>query len=295
MENLELRFLNQVRNNLKFADDKLIKRAIVEMKNKPMSLAKINVGNMGFIDRATIHKKEFRANEVQRLSYIKDKELLKSLKKHGTFGRANLPGIPIFYGAMASPEIEIPRAVAFMETSNMPYDDTINEEYFTLSRWSVQEEFLVYEVAFADTDQKSALTIDSFEKQSSFIQEISSHQLRVEAVKQLEFFSEEFSKVVKRGEDHDYKISAIFTDVILNHRENQGEVHGIAYPSVKSGHLGLNVALTPYAVDNFLKFEFASVMRAFRDKDGTLVIGKSTERADVQNDNSTLIWSNIKH
>ena len=61
------------------------------------------------------------------------------------------------------------------------------------------------------------------------------------------FIAREFSKKVKDGDDHEYKISAAVSERILDNG-----ICGIIYPSVQTEYQGFNIVLPPYVVDENL-------------------------------------------
>jgi hypothetical protein len=199
----------------------------------------------------------------------------------------------MFYGSLITPEIQKNIATAFMETSNMLYDLEIQEEYFTVSRWEIIETFEVYEVVFQDElNQLTKSAVNNRKIHEKFIEnETKSNTEAVkEAYDKLSFFSAEFAKKVNKEDNELYRISAFFTKIFLSHPQSKNKVWGVVYPSVKSGHLGQNLAILPLAADKFLKFQCADVMKATRQPDGNILVSKSIAASESINQNGKLIW-----
>ncbi|MCK8143434.1 hypothetical protein MW871_16200 [Flavobacterium sp. I-SCBP12n] len=292
IENLPFYILKKfISTKLKTIDTIFIEKALKEIKAMPITIAKMNSGH--YVDRIRPHSEDFRAKKIQELSYIKEKSILDVKRINNEYGRANIPGESMFYGSLMTAEIQQNRATAFMETSEMFYKPEITEEYFTLSRWDIIEDFQVYEVVFQeDLKQLTESVLSNKETQMEFMKEItlSNEELLNDAKEKLSFFSNEFAKEVKKEDNELYRISAIFTNIFLSHPKSKNIVWGIVYPSVKSNYLGLNVAILPEGTDKFLKFRRADVMKAVRQKDGSILIEKSVASAENLDGNGNLIW-----
>ncbi|WP_291074925.1 hypothetical protein [Empedobacter sp. UBA5987] len=210
----------------------------------PLPLAKLRVNTN--IDRVRPNKGDKLFTHIDELGYIKDKEVI---EKHLTsFGRANIPHQVMFYGAVETSLIDKQRLTAIAETSHLfrnPGNDCEEGELYTVSRWETQKELIVVEVVFSEYALENNPEIaQSFEKQKRFLEE---HNLEPQDLEFhlefLKFISNEFSKKVTNPED--YKISAAYTNLALLHPE----VSGIMYPSVQTEYFGVNVVLTPEAIE----------------------------------------------
>ncbi|WP_308130819.1 hypothetical protein [uncultured Flavobacterium sp.] len=60
----------------------------------------------------------------------------------------------------------------------------------------------------------------------------------------LEYLSSEYSKDVKKGENHKYLVSALFSRIVAQRSD------GILYPSVRAAGIGLCLAIKPEAMEN---------------------------------------------
>lgn len=249
-----LLFLEQVRDNLDYVDYDLIYKSIEDLKDKMLPTSMLKKDH--FIDRVRINKEDEVFTSIDDISYISDIEVLKN---NVEFGRANKPHQPVFYGSIISPQINIPRAVAYLETSKKVSEirNLKNiHEVFTLSRWRVLDDLEIIEMIFCDEAiKKNNYAKESFNSQlKNFIH----LPLRSHYEKQGIFFSNEFARNdIRNNESFKYKISAAY----INYIWEKTPFKGITYPSVASEYRGQNVALLPSIVDTFLKLEVVAMFR----------------------------------
>ena len=218
------------------------------IKYIPIPLAKIK--KKAYIDRVRPNKGEILFKHIDELGYIKDKNIIENYLT--SFGRANCPHQVMFYGALETSLIDKQRLTAIAETSHIfrkPEIDCIDGELYTVSRWEIQDEFLVVEIVFSEYALNNNPEIaQSFENQKKLLQEHNLDKKEMDFhLNFLKFISEEFSKKVSSNDD--YKISAAYTNIALLHPD----VNGICYPSVQTEYFGVNIVLTPETVDKYLK------------------------------------------
>lgn len=265
MENQTLTYLEKIRHNLDSVDYTIICKNIADLKDKFVPTALLKKG--GYIDRVRINSDNEIFSNIQQVSYIHDQSVLEN---HVTFGRANEPKQAIFYGAVPSQEIQMPRAVAYFETSELlkeldKYENV--EEVFTLSRWRVLEDIEILEMIFSE----EALKVSEYNKLSlkNQLKNYGHLQLAEHYEKQGKFFSNEFARNdIKKGENFKYKISASY----VNHIWNNTHLKGVTYPSVQSKYLGQNVALLPEIVDKYLKLESVGMFKFKKENGQNLTI-----------------------
>ena len=77
----------------------------------------------------------------------------------------------------------------------------------------------------------------------------------------LAFLASEFSNKVEKGNNYDYMISAIFTELVTKNGAD-----GVLYPSVQSDGYGLCVALHPRVMD---RLKLVKVLECKLIKNGT--------------------------
>ena len=78
----------------------------------------------------------------------------------------------------------------------------------------------------------------------AYLEEVPPH-VKENTLKCLSFLSQEFSKYVSNGNNHEYLISSKFTEIFTN----TSKYDGIIYPSVQSHGYGLCVAIHPRAIN----------------------------------------------
>lgn len=218
----------------------------------PVLLTEIREGN--YIERIRINKKDQIFTSKKELSYRTDPENI------NTFGRANSPGSAMFYGAVISSPIQLPRIVALAETEELLRSKdkgrVDKDIIMTVSRWQITKNMRLAEIVFKKDRIKSTPEI---EKAYLFHLKAFREQMAEDEVQKLisilEFYSEEFAKsdIIT---DTDYKISAAYAESAFKN----DMVQGIIYPSVRTEYEGSNVALLPATVDDHLQFEEAFIV-----------------------------------
>jgi hypothetical protein len=286
-----LSFLETLESRLENIDNNTMLDIIGFMPSKAVPVAKFHPGHV--IDRVYIHKADetdFRAANISRLSYNTYEPALLKQKEENQYGRANLPGEGLFYGALTTPEIKINRATAFAETTRMGVDKTIKEEYFTVSRWIIQKEFFGCELVFSDNPNVSEMVKRAQVIQSGFLDklELPPGVTKDDVINQLRFFSNQFRKTVSPDRNFEYKISAALAYIILNYPWRKLRQEALTYPSVKTDGMGQNIVLTHNGV-KFLKFDKAVVMKAERTANG-VSITKSFDMAVGCDKFGNLTW-----
>lgn len=189
--------------------------------------------------------------------------------------RATLAGQTMFYGVIADDQshLENARAISSAECSKLTRGgkESIGREKFTLSYWEVVKPLSV--VSFIADNTYSEVQNNKLlnDLRNVFMRE-SFTDLERELIR---FISDEFSKVVT--DNNEYLISATIASDIIS----KTEIDGIVFPSVQlGGQSGLNIALSPKAVNSKLRFIRTVGQTLYKNKEKTLVrIEKSTENA----------------
>ncbi len=176
------------------------------------------------------------------------------VEKCKSMQRATLSGQTMFYGVISDDQshLENARAIVASECSKLCRDgiNSIGRETFSVGFWEVIKPLhvvsLINDNTYEDVNSNALLN----QLREAFIHFHGERDSSKEEKDLSRFISSEFSKVVK--DDYEYLISAtIATDII-----NDMTFDGIAFPSVQlSGQAGLNIALTPKAVNRKLKFK----------------------------------------
>ncbi len=239
--------------DLKTIDPNQIKTDIVALGKVGIVLYKIPKGRKIF--RARKHDSNFTIENEGQISYRTDLSGI-------SIGRANAAKQNIFYGAIASQEIDQGYVIAAIETSNNYRTNIDGSETMTIGMWEVISDFEVVAIVF-DPKYSEKLRVakemnndhlkfisDAFSKQSEMHKSLA------------KYLGGQFSEKVLVGEEYKYKFTSEYSSLLF-----QLNVLGIAYPSVPMDYQGFNVALTPNTVDKHLLFE--SVLLVQLVKSGT--------------------------
>ncbi|MBS1683215.1 MAG: hypothetical protein JSS76_00560 [Bacteroidetes bacterium] len=193
------------------------------------------------------------------LTYISDPNVLARMQY---YGRANLPAQSIFYGSLGSEQIPMAHLTSVFECSDryrtrdpaIPY--AAEEEIFSCGIWRAKKNFEVVELVFSkDVLQNNPYVSHRLEMYKEALLDMNP-DFRKHCIEILRFMSEEFAKKLITNSD-DYKISCAYANLIWS----KLKLSGILFPSVQSGYHSFNIALTPRAVDKFLQFDSAVMVR----------------------------------
>jgi len=170
--------------------------------------------------------------------------------------RASMPSRTMFYGTIVQEgeSLEKTRMIAASECSSLLRGgvDTKGIEKITYGRWCVIKDInlvvILGEDIYANVLTNPLLT-ELKEKYAAFISTAPEIEEKVKSISN--FFAAEFAKKEIRN-DHDYFLSALFTEIMTN----DFGYDGVMYPSVRSGgEWGFNVAIKPEIVDNNMILE----------------------------------------
>jgi hypothetical protein len=167
----------------------------------PVTSAILKAGH--HIERARINEGGEIFHSEKEISYRTDFENIRK------FGRANLPGQSLFYGAIKSEDIAHPRIINLLETSELLRNGNLVSEAeltMTVGKWRILSDIEVIEMVFNKNAISALPTVGkSFEYHIN--QATLDHPEQVEDVRAiLEFFSDEFAKKDIPNDEH-YKIS----------------------------------------------------------------------------------------
>ena len=190
--------------------------------------------------------------------------------------RATLKGQTMFYGVISDDQShqENARAIVVSECSRLHRDpETImGRESISLSYWEVIKPLhivsLINDGTFADVKDNIILN----QLREAFVLFHGEQKSSSEEKEISRFISNEFAKEVKN--DNEYLISAtIAYDIVKDMNFD-----GIVYPSVPmGGQAGLNIAITPKAVNRKLKFHRTLEQTVYKNGDHSFV---RLEKAD---------------
>jgi hypothetical protein len=198
------------------------------------------------IERAvnnTLEEPEF--NSVSRISF-------KPPQFNTNFLRASTPKNTMFYGSvisdhdMENEEAKITRIVGATEVSSLMRNSDIIEGWsrMTFGKWEVIENISLLTMIDPSLNyEKKYLN----ELKNLYVNMLNDtpEEIKENTMKCLKFISEEFSKYVSSGNNHEYLISSLFTELWTK----KPKYDGIIYPSVQSDGYGLCVAIHPRAMN----------------------------------------------
>lgn len=245
----------------------------------PILISKIHAGH--YIERIRINKAGEIFTKKTELSYRTD------FNNISTFGRANSPGFSMFYGAVISSPINLPRIVALAETDeSLRNKGKVDKNFIiTVSKWKILQDIHLAEMVFMKN--RIATTPEIGHAYNFHLKNFRENMPEEEVQKLvaiIEFFSEEFAKS-DIASDTDYKLSAAYSEIALK----SGIVKGVIYPSVRTDYEGSNVALLPEVVDNNLHLEEALIVHV-QIKEGKVFLDNLARTGHLAIDAADLNW-----
>lgn len=190
--------------------------------------------------------------------------------------RATLKGQTMFYGVVSDDQShqENARAIVTGECSKLCREgiSSVGRETISLSHWEVVKPLYIVSLINDETFTKVKDNIIMNQLRDAFTLFHGEQNSSNEDKEISRFISTEFAKEVKN--DNEYLISAtIATDIIKDMNFD-----GIVYPSVPlGGQAGLNIAITPKAVNRKLRFRRTLEQTLYKNRDHSFV---RLEKAD---------------
>ena len=184
--------------------------------------------------------------------------------------RATLANQTMFYGVISDDQShqEKARAIITSECSKLCREGmtSIGRETFSIAHWEIIKPLYIVSLICDNTFEivKDNTLLNQLRK--AFVL-FHGEQKSSNMEKQLSrFISSEFSKVVQY--DYEYLISAtVATDIVRDMKYD-----GIVYPSVRlGGQAGLNIALTPKAVNCKLRFRRSFEQTLYKNEEQSFV------------------------
>lgn len=215
----------------------------------PMALMTTDYRPPKVIERAVNNtEEEPEFNTVSRISY-------KPAKFNTEYQRASSPSNTMFYGAvlsekMSDEEIKNARIIGACEVAELIRNKELKngESDITYGKWIVRDKISLATIFDPTLDYK----IDYVnEVKENYLGNLNSapKDIKEKSLRYLKFLASEFSKPVKKGENHEYLISAILTEILVN-----TGFDGVLYPSVQTSGMGLCVAIHPRLMDKLSLF-----------------------------------------
>ena len=222
------------------------------------------------IYRSRFHDKHTEVFYFERdISYRTDWQNIQSL------GRANPTESTVFYGAISHKSGDEGYLVSSVETSRNFRNNKLGIETATIGKWIVKRDMEFVAIVSADAYKNKIPGLDSA---NNFYQTMLSQHPMGEFVRKLvDYVSDQYAKPVANGDNHEYKISAAFSQILM-----ERGVHGIVYPSVQSEYEGLNVVMMPYVIDENLILDKVLVAQLHRQDYSGKVLFPQFHIADLR-------------
>ncbi|PCJ27823.1 MAG: hypothetical protein COA97_02490 [Flavobacteriales bacterium] len=233
-------------------------------KNFPAISMRLRAGQS--IYRARFHGENDRFYFDQDLKYKTDVHNVKNP------GRANPAISTAFYGSISTETIKDGFLISAQEGSNLIRNGKNGIETLTIGKWVLKRDMYVPIMLDTVNYRFQSESIDKMYQ--DFIKIIKEHKSSEEFKKIISFVAGEFAKPVKKGNEHEYKISAAISERLLD----KGSC-GIIYPSVQTKYQGYNIVLSPYVVDENLLLD--QVIIAQQHVDGDNILFPQFEHAEL--------------
>jgi len=223
---------------------------------------------------------------VERISY--------TLPEWNTvYKRASTPTNSMFYGSPTIEEygekmLDKCRITISCEACDLlrkiEFSSDDNVRHMTFGQWEVEDTLNLLTIIDPTKNYTNSLMI---KLQKNYLSNLERHpELKASTLEYMTFMANEFAKPVSEGSNHEYLISALFTE-----RFTKGTgFDGVIYPSVKADEIGLCIAIYPEAVKK-IKLIQVSEYELTRHDDGATIL--LTKRCDVDKDATTFQLLNI--
>jgi hypothetical protein len=239
-----------------------------------------------------------RPNDGKNFGLVKDLSYVPP-ENNTRYKRASTPENTMFYGAVTSDSggdlKNVNEEVVLLCEASKLYRqrDRIDEdtEILTLGKWVVTKDIpLISIVQYEGYKDESKWVRDNRNDYKRFIRQFPT--IRNQIIKATNFFAEEFAKEVKENENHDYMISALFTERILNNiKRIEKPIGGILYPSKQAEGSGLCVAILPEWVDECMKLVEVVEVKVY--KKGRRIATNNLRECHVEPNSTSFILNEI--
>ena len=203
------------------------------------------------------------------------------------YQRASNPNMNMFYGTFV-PEIEMSRndedlkmarVTGVVEArSELRDEETSIIQKIAFGRWVVTQDVNLVAILFDKQYKDRTYFSESMNKYyDRFLAE--NNKVKQNSVIVNDFLASEFSKE-NDGNDYNYLVSSTFTEMVVS----QG-YDGVLFPSVQTGGIGFNIAITPQAADQKLDLIVA----------GECLVYKRKKNMVVDNLRGNTLYSNQMH
>jgi hypothetical protein len=184
-------------------------------------------------------------------------------------GKFNVPYDPMFYGCIPyhpekRSEYSGPYMTACYETCKALQDHSkqVFLQDFTIGQWRSKSAFNVVNLCFDDLHLNLNPQLRS--ANSRFL-DLLSNKLNSEAHEFIKSLFDYYSILCRTGSDEKsyYILTAFFDAIRISYSKAAFKVNGLISSSAASGGTGLNIVLTPSAVDEFLYLHSVFMYRFF--------------------------------
>lgn len=179
-------------------------------------------------------------NDIEKDIPTNSNQISYNPKPSSNYGRAHLIGETVFYGSLSTEKLK-----HYVNTSFEVFDindKSIQQQYFVTSRWILQKDVTVIVIGSTLKQDEERMK----ERQDFFDNLISPSGIDHECCKLFDnFMNEEFSRIVEKGSDAYYKLTASYCSLLFD-----SGMEGIMYSSVASNGAGVNIVLPRYLIDD---------------------------------------------
>lgn len=259
-----------------------IKRILTEMFQGGVPIMMTDYNYPKEIDRAVNNTEE------EPLFSTKSRISYKPQEYNKTHLRASTPDNTMFYASVipeeqiSANEITNARIVGASEVLDLLRDNTDGERLVTFGKWQIQDLISVITIFDPNKDYNIEYINNVRDKYNEQVLSKGDTDKRDELLK---FLASEFSKKVVNGENHNYMISSIFTELVVNNGAD-----GVLYPSVQSDENGLCLALHPRVMD---RLKLIKVLQCKLTKNGNEAILNNTRNCLVEDGSDTFELNEI--
>lgn len=257
------------------AIDKIQKIISTKLRNLPIFLTDLKVGEP-LVRTRYLDEKEDYHKTVQDFSY-------NPVPAKINFGRANLPGQPIFYGSRF-------RVTALAEVRFVYANRMKDITRYSFGRWEVQNDQINL-AAIVSPDHIRKHNAQELFELADYIEELAEANKNDKILSGMlgvyDYIADKYRVPVQEGEEYKYKLTAVFSNFIYEKLHQADEIlyQSVPYPE------NFNVALKKEVVDaGKVKLSFA-VQQKF-ERTGAMnykEIG-SIEAQKIDNASNTVIW-----
>ena len=203
-------------------------------------------------------------------------------------GRAHFKNQSIFYGSIKSKELDYGYVTAAIETSKVAnnVDITVGTEELTIGRWDIVGDLWVQAIARTEDILNPEFQYSGMFEELRALYNPGDRE-SVEMFERLDYISSEFSKFVPSGHDYEYKRTACFANLVLQH----AKIDGLMYPSVATTLKGLNVALKPSVVGSKIKLTRVLKLKLYKKE---TIVATNLKIAEVNPHSREFIWTDAE-